>query len=234
MNELQHRGDVPQISQVDFILLDGSTSMQPIWSDSLRAIESYVDTMKAQNVNTEITLATFSTRDIQCVQRKSPIATWESLVTKPIGSHWGGTPLYDAIVMMGVTMRDLDPSKASILIVTDGANTSSVNTIEQARGILDWMRAKGWQVTFIGAEFNNSTQAKMLGAHESECIGVSQARLIDATKALGEKRARYGLYGEAMGYTEDEKQQFGGYLNAPESPKGVNSTPRSWDGSSDE
>jgi hypothetical protein len=117
---------------------------------------------------------------------------------------------------MATKLRDLDPPRASIVIVTDGdENASKFTSSDQAKALLDWMRAKGWQITFIGADFNNRRQAHTLGANEHTSIGVQQKRLSDATAALAAKRARYGLYGEAMHYTDAEKQTFGGYLNGP-------------------
>jgi hypothetical protein len=117
---------------------------------------------------------------------------------------------------MATRLRDLDPPRASIVIVTDGdENSSRYTDLTQAKALLDWMRAKGWQITFIGAGFNNSRQARALGANEHTAIGVEKMRLTDATGALAKKRARYGLYGESMHYTDEEKQQFGGYLNGP-------------------
>lgn len=202
--------------QMDYILVDGSGSMQDKWWDTLDAIEAYIQGVKSANIKSHCFLHTFDDVALDLIQRDVPIEGWVPLRTQPIGAYWGGTPLYDAIQLMATRLRDLDPPRASIVIVTDGQeNASKFTTLPQAKALLDWMRAKGWQITFIGAEFNNSRQARELGANEFTSIGVQQRRLTDATTALAAKRARYGLYGEAMHYTEDEKQTFGGYLNAP-------------------
>lgn len=137
---------------------------------------------------------------------------WTSL--EDIGMEGGGTPLYDAINSMGRILRDLNPAKCSALICTDGGDTDSKTSVEQARRILDWMRAKGWQVTFFGCDFNNNSQALALGANPQNAIGVSQARLSDAASALAKKRQAYSAYGSPMNFTDDEKQEFGGYLSA--------------------
>jgi len=110
-------------------------------------------------------------------------------------------------------LRDLDPPRCSIVIVTDGdENGSKYTDAEQARAFLDWCRAKGWQVTFIGADFNNSAQARLLGADARNSIGVTKARLLEAGKKLGEKRAAHALYGDDINFSEDERKDFGGYL----------------------
>ena len=203
-------------SQRDYILLDGSGSMLDKWWDTLAAVESYVQGVKAANINSQVIVHTFDSDDRDCIQRDVPIADWQDIVKNPIGAYWTSTPLFDAIMLMGKRLRDLDPPRASIVIVTDGEeNNSQFCTLDQAKAILDWMRAKGWQVTFIGAEFNNWSQARALGANENTSIGVQQKLLPEATSALAKKRAQYGLYGTPMHYSDDEKQQFGGYLNPP-------------------
>ena len=210
---------VKRETQHDYILLDGSGSMQDKWWDTLAAIQAYVDGLKAANVNSQIILHTFDTHDRDCVQRDVPIADWLDLKDAPIGAHFTSTPLYDGVVLMGRRLRDIDPPRCSIVIVTDGdENASRFADLTQAKAILDWCRAKGWQVTFIGANFNNAEQAAALGANDKTAIGVEQKHLTSAASALAKKRARYGLYGEDMHYSDDEKQSFGGYLNPPRKP----------------
>jgi hypothetical protein len=206
--------------QMDYILLDSSQSMQDKWWDTLDSIEAYVQGVRAENIKSHVILHSFDDIALELIHRDVPIEGWIPLRTAPIGAYWGSTPLYDAISLMASKLRDLDPPRASIVIVTDGAeNASRFTTIEQAKGLLDWCRAKGWQVTFIGANFSNARQASLLGGDPNSAIGVERRHLTSATSALAKKRARYGLYGEAMHYTDDEKQQFGGYLNAPEDPR---------------
>lgn len=217
--EVQHRSTTPtqKPSQLDYILLDGSGSMVSQWYDMQEAIQCYVDGLAAERVNSQIIFHVFDDTAPDLIHRDQvPVDKWESLRTAPIGSYFGGTPLYDAVQLMCHRLRDLDPPRCSILIVTDGDEADSKFTTQlQAKQFLDWCRAKGWQVTFIGANFNNSMQAAALGATEHNAIGVERKQLSNATSALAKKRARYGLYGESMHYSDDEKQQFGGYLNAP-------------------
>lgn len=218
MNQQQKTSLAPIHSQFDFILVDGFGSMSSKWWDGLTAIQAYVDTLKSNNVNSHLLLSIFDSTDLEYVARDCDLSTWESLVDNPPGLNGGSTPLYDAINLMGRTLRDRDPKRCSILIVTDGFENGSKFTEQpQAKAILDWCRAKGWQVTFIGAGFDNSQQAKLLGSDAAAAIGVSAKLLPDAARNLGKKRAEYGLFGTAMHFTEGERQQFGGFLAAPES-----------------
>lgn len=218
-NYLATQAQLPreQREQVDYILLDGSGSMiGRKWFDCLAAIQVYVDTLSAELINSHIILHTFDDGHVDTIQRDVNIKQWKSLREEPIGAYWGGTPLYDAITLMGRRLRDMDPPKCSVVIATDGDESDSKFTsLAQARAILDWMRAKGWQVTFIGANIDNSDQARLLGAVPGSAIGVSQRLLSSAATSLAKKRARYARSGDDIEFDESERQQFGGYLGGP-------------------
>lgn len=202
--------------QLDYILIDGSGSMQDKWWPTLDSVEAFVKVLRAANIHSHGIVTVFDGLNIDNVQRDSTIDTWRPFREDPLSANFHNTPLYDAINLMGRHLRDLDPPSCSIIIVTDGAENGSHHTdIHQARAILDWCRAKGWQVTFLGADFNNASQAKLLGANESNSIGVRKMKLLEAGKALGEKRARHAISGTDINFSKDEKEIFGGYLSGP-------------------
>lgn len=217
MNQhIAHRPGRLLAPQVDYVLLDGSGSMFSKWQDTMNALDAFVTTLSGHPIHTHIICSVFSDEDLSMIQRDCEIKDWISTQRAPMGRPYGGTPLYDAINQMGRNLKELDPPRCSIIIVTDGAETNSKYTeADQAKVILDWCRAKGWQVTFMGCDFNNSRQAKLLGASDANSVGVAQALLTEAAKNLAEKRAKYGLYGTEMHFTDAEKQQFGGYLAGP-------------------
>lgn len=213
--DVANRSSVPAQSraQQDYILLDGSGSMLGKWFEMCDAIDAYVAGLQHAGVQSHLILHTFDSCDMEIIHRDQQIAQWTPLKDQAIGSHWGGTPLYDAINLLCRKLRDINPLRCSIVIVTDGKEQDSTHTTrDQAKALLDWCRAKGWQVTFIGCDFDNSKVAKLLGGHRSEAIGVDKRLLTDATKALAEKRARYGFYGENMHFSDDERMKFGGLL----------------------
>lgn len=200
-------------SQLDYILVDGSRSMQDKWWETLGALEGFVDVLKSQNIASHGIIQVFDSHNLESVQRDSTLDTWPQFTSDPLGSSWGSTPLYDAINLMGRRLRDLDPPKCSIIIVTDGEENGSRHTdATQARAILDWCRAQGWQVTFLGANFNNSRQSKLLGANDGNSVGIRSQKLLEAGRSLGEKRARHAISGTDISFSEDERKDFGGYL----------------------
>jgi hypothetical protein len=221
MNSLENIRGLPTQPkrQKDYILLDASSSMSPRWWDSLQAIDDYVGGLKIASVNSDVTVATFTTSTFDRISfdkcRQSTVDEWQSVVEgEAVPFYAGSTPLYDAINIMVKELRDLNPPKVSIVIVTDGEENISKTTAAQAKGLIDWCRAKGWQVTFLGCDFDNNKQAKLLGVGPANAIGTSAKRLKDATAELAKKRAHHAHFGTPMNFSEDEQHKFGGYLTS--------------------
>lgn len=213
MNALTNRTGALSAPQLDYFLIDGSGSMTEKWYESQAALQGYLDVLRSENVSSHGIVHIFDNHDMASIQRDAALADWPGFAEAPLVASWGMTPLYDAINLMARELAALDPARCAITIVTDGDENGSRHTSsDQARALLDWCRAKGWQVTFLGADFNNSRQAKLLGATESNSIGVQKHLLKEAGRLLGQKRANNARYGNDIDFTDDEKTTFGGLL----------------------
>lgn len=206
--------------QFDYILLDGSGSMMGDWYTYLDAIDTYVAELKNCKTQSHLHLSIFTDGDpsyIDMVAKDEPIDSWVPLSANPVGSHFQGTPLYDAIEIMCSKLHRINPDRCAITIVTDGGEAGSRSCdLIRAKTLLDWARAKGWSVTFIGCEFDNSGIAKSLGATAASAIGVQNKLLKNAVQEYAKKRHAYGVTGAPVHWSEEEQRQFGGYLAAPE------------------
>jgi len=102
------------------------------------------------------------------------------------------TPLYDAIGRM-VSLAEKDkPEKAVIVIMTDGEeNSSKEMTKTSAKAALDRVRAKGWEVVFLGTEFSNFDDATGVGQSSSRNMAVSKDQLSDSMRRLSDKSKAY-------------------------------------------
>jgi hypothetical protein len=199
---------------LDYIVLDGSGSMMGKWRQTLAAIEQYRKTLTDANAASHLILSVLGSHDCAAIHYDGKAGDTQSLPF--FEAEFSGTPLYDAINSMARHIRELNPTRATILICTDGMeNESKYTTAENAKALLDWLRAKGYQVIFFGCDFNNSLQAKELGANPDKAIGVQKELLKDGAKLLANKRIRYGLYGEEIHFTTTEQTQFGGLLSPP-------------------
>jgi hypothetical protein len=211
---LTNRTGAMSAPQLDYFLVDGSGSMMEKWWDSQAAMQGYLDVLRTEGVGSHGIIHVFDNHDLSSIQRDAALADWPSFADSPIVAGWGMTPLYDAINLMARELAALDPARCAITIITDGEeNGSRHTTSDQAKALLDWCRAKGWQVTFLGADFNNSNQAQLLGANASNSIGVQRHKLEEAGKLLGKKRANNARYGQDINFSAEEKTIFGGYLS---------------------
>lgn len=200
-----------QAPHVVYFLVDGSSSMSDKWSDLMGAMEGFNDVMKTRNIHSHGIVSVFGGSTLSDIQRDGLIRDWEKF--RYLRMPGGGTPLYDAINHMARWFRDTMPASASIVIGTDGgANGVQATDETQARAMLDWCRAMGWQVTFLGFDFNNSRMAALLGADETNMLSVQKKLLRSAGEKLGEKTAQHAQQGTEINFTKDEQSTFGGYL----------------------
>lgn len=198
--------------QHDFILLDRSGSMQSRWDEALGAVNAYVKKLAEDKVDTGVTLAVFDDAGpFDIIRDRIVPSTWSDVTSKDATPR-GMTPLNDAIGKM-VTHARLGHNgqqydKVAVIIVTDGAeNASREYKHAAAKALLDDCRSKGWQVLFIGADFENQAQAMQYGNSSSQTIAASAANLAGTMRATATSRASYGLTGQSMSYTDEDKRK---------------------------
>lgn len=181
-----------------YVLLDRTGSMSDIWSEALSSVNAYAEGLGAlddgKTIDTDITLAVFDSQDglqFDVIRDNATPGTWRK-VTSADASPRGMTPLYDAIGRI-VAMAEQDaPSKAVIVIMTDGReNSSKETTRDGAKAALERARAKGWEVVFLGAEFSNFDDAEGVGQSKSRNMAVAKEQLSQTMGTLAQKSRDY-------------------------------------------
>jgi len=181
-----------------YILLDRTGSMEPIWAEALSSVNAYADGLASLDggprVNADITLAAFDAQDglqFDVLRQDVDASEWRDVTNKEISPR-GMTPLYDAIGRM-VSLAEKDkPEKAIIVIMTDGEeNSSQEMTKTSVKAALDRVRAKGWEVVFLGTEFSNFDDATGVGQTASRNMAVSKDQLSDSMNRLAQKSRNY-------------------------------------------
>lgn len=202
--------------QHDFILLDRSGSMATKWGDSLGALNHYVHQLAEQNVDTGVTLAVFdyhiNSYYFTVVRDRITPQTWQD-VTSADASPRGWTPLNDAIMdivaLANKGYNGIPYEKVALLIITDGEeNKSREYTRAQATKALQECRDKGWQVTFIGVEYDNDSQAAGYGTPTMDTISVTSDTFAFAMADTAVMRACYATSGAKMQYSERQKKLY--------------------------
>jgi Mg-chelatase subunit ChlD len=198
--------------QHDFILLDRSGSMIKNWIEALHAVNSYVATLAATNVDTGVTLATFDGDNHRLIfdiirDRITP-KTWRAVSNVDCEPR-GWTPLSDAIGKIVDLAKAGNYDKVCMIIMTDGEeNYSSELSVDDAKRLLDECRAKNWQVVFLGADFQNARQARSYGNTQGQTMSASAGTYVAHTLDIAAKRADYGATGAGMNFTEEEKKKL--------------------------
>ncbi len=200
--------------QADYILLDRSGSMgirTGQWEEAVGSVNAYVKHLFDQKVPTVVTLVVFDRHvemSFDVLRRSVAPGDW-----RPVGigeaPPRGHTPLYDATGQLVAMALGDSPSRAAITIMTDGMNNASRElSREQANALLDQCRARGWMVTFLGANFDNAAQAEGLGAAAGDYVNLSAGKMFKGMRVNSTRRTTYGATGQSVGFTPEEKKDL--------------------------
>lgn len=200
--------------QHDFILLDRSGSMAEnnLWTEALAGVNGYVQKLAQDKVDTGVTLAVFDDNmgalSFEIIRDRIIPSTWHS-VTNADAVPRGMTPLADAVGRLVARANTGNYDKVAIIIMTDGyENASKEITVGRAKVLLDECRAKGWQVIFLGANFDNAQQARSFGAQGAQTISASGFNLASTMRNTAKMRSSYASGASAtMSYTDEEKAE---------------------------
>lgn len=200
--------------QHDFILLDRSGSMSgTLWVEALNSVNSYVKRLAEEKVDTGVTLAVFDTSStdgslaFEIIRDRIVPSTWKEVTAAEVTPR-NSTPLNDATAKIISLAEAGNYEKVVIVIMTDGQeNASREYTVAQIKDRLEGCRKKQWVVIFLGANFDNASQATNYGNAGGNTAMVSTFNLCASGTMLGSKRAAYGASGVAssMSFTNEEK-----------------------------
>jgi hypothetical protein len=204
-----------------YILLDRSGSMADKWTEALSAINGYVTELAQASPALAVTLATFDNPEHGApaqreifgevpwfeVIRDSVRADGWQAVTSQDAAPRGATPLFDAIERLLSLAESAETDRAVIVVMTDGhENASTVATKISARTRLDRCRESGWQVVFLGADFDAMRQAKDLGAHAAQALNLRAGRYSAAMDVVARSTVAYAVSGTAMSFIDADRQ----------------------------
>jgi len=198
-----------------YILLDRTGAMEPIVSEALSSMNAYADGLASLDggprVDADITLAVFDAQDgdgVDVLRKGVDAGEWNDVTSREVNPR-GMTPLYDAIGRM-VSLAEKDrPDKAVIVIMTDGEENSSTEmTKTSAKAALDRVRAKGWEVVFLGANFDNISDASSVGVAAAQQMAMSAGTMERSLASLARKSRVYAASarGEApIAFDEEDR-----------------------------
>jgi hypothetical protein len=184
--------------------------MAAIWAETLSSINAYVEKLGADKVDAKITLAMFDSHEgtqFDIIRKSTDVKEWKAL-TEREASPRGYTPLYDAIGrLMGVAAAD--PSdKTIVIIVTDGQeNASREVTRDGAKAMLDNARQKGWDIVFLGANFDAFAQAASVGTAAAHTLNIAPGSMQAAMAGpMAKRAAAYAIDPTPRAFSEEDRK----------------------------
>lgn len=196
-----------------YILLDRSGSMASRWDEALSSINTYVQGLK--QAGGHVTLATFDRHEeLQFdVVRDDNVNEWRPLQTTEMQPR-GDTPLFDAIGRMTAKMRERGGERAVFVVMTDGhENASKERNRDWVRNELDALRNRGWQVVFLGADFDAFGQAHDVGVLHGNTLNMQRGFYASGMSNLATATASYAATGQTMSFTDEDRRAASGKTN---------------------
>ena len=128
-----------------------------------------------------------------------PLTQWKALSETELSPR-GNTPLYDSTATLLNLAEQKNADKTVILIMTDGEeNYSTVYTLPAIKDRIKNATSKGWEVVFLGAEFNVETQARSYGLDGTKFFSnKASAELRNDITGFATATASYAATGASM------------------------------------
>lgn len=217
-----------------FILLDRSSSMSGArWENAIASINKYVDTLKEDDVDADVTLAAFDynaaynatyqrytigiaggiqMRPVEplvqedgfsftVLRDKVGIKKFKRLKADEVQPR-GSTPLYDATARLIDMADSVNNDKTVVIIMTDGEeNCSRRYNLSSIRDRIATCQKRGWEVVFLGAEFNADRIAASYGLGAGKVINSTLENTSSSMEYFARSSTAYATFGAAMDTT---------------------------------
>jgi len=123
------------------------------------------------------------------------------------------TPLYDAFARIVALADAAAREKTVVIVMTDGAeNASREVSGKDARAIVDRCRSKGWQVVFLGADFDAFGEAAEIGVAMTGTLNVRTGRYEAAFRKLAQRTRTFADSAEPspIEFTQEDRDEAAG------------------------
>jgi hypothetical protein len=195
-----------------YFLVDRSGSMASRWDETLGAINSYAGKLAKEKgmKKAKLFLAVFDGSgglEFDVLRDGVDASKWTDL-SPDEASPRGMTPLFDAIGKLSTIVEKDAPKKAVIAVVTDGhENASRESTRESAKANFDRMRDKGYQVVFLGADFDAFGQAASVGTAVNQTINMKTGNYGKVMRRMAAATADYAATDSDIEWSDKDRQE---------------------------
>ncbi len=187
-----------------FILLDRSGSMATHWVETIGALNAYAEKLAESEPKAKITIASFDSQSFDVVRDGVKAKDWSTIYPDEITPR-SMTPLLDAIGKLGGLVKG---KRVSICILTDGKeNASREMTRDSARGLIEQWKSSGYDVVFIGADFDAFDEAGSLGIARAQTMNTSKDNIGATMTAMAMRATNYAKTGDNKVAWSDEDRE---------------------------
>jgi hypothetical protein len=187
--------------------------MQSLWVEALSSINAYArelaNTTDGDAVDSHVTLAIFDGQEglqFDLLRRQVPALHWESVTDREAAPR-GMTPLLDALGRIIALAEADNPDRAVIVVMTDGQeNASREVTRDGARAALERVKKKGWDVVFLGANFDNIDDAVSVGVAGAQQMAMSPGTMDRSMAPMARKSRAYFARAERHEFNEADRE----------------------------
>lgn len=205
-----------------FVVLDRSGSMSGSrWENAIGSINTYVAGLIEDGAKGEVTVTAFdsngfsynnavqsrvssvNTANLETIRNKVKFQDYNPIEINELSPR-GGTPLYDATAQIIDAAEAGKTDRKVILIMTDGEeNASREYNLAAIKAKIEAVKSKGWEVVFLGAEFNADILANSMGIDLNKIINVgNKGRFNQNMRMYATQTTAYAATGAAMDTTQ--------------------------------
>lgn len=198
-----------------YMLIDRSGSMLPKWGEVITSINVYVEELakKKGMKKSKATVAVFDGFKglaFDVLREATPVKKWQPIAVDEVAPR-GMTPLYDAVSKLTDLISTDKPETATVVVMTDGLENASIATSkEKAKAQLDELKDKGFDVVFLGADFDAFAQASSLGVAAGQTLNVTQDSYDVAASSLASRTVAYASTGDVKDWTVKDRNAAAG------------------------
>lgn len=136
------------------------------------------------------------------IRNKQSLKSYKSISHNELSPR-GSTPLYDSTAKLLNIAEENNNEKTVIIIMTDGEeNASTIYNIQSIKDRINTCKYRGWEVIFLGAEFNANKQAMDYGLGLDKVYNSSIGQMSNTMRSYATASATYMKTGAAIDTTK--------------------------------